>query len=290
MKAKFKSAKDFRKSLEARLQRHAKEKNIDLQRVRRQVAFDRLLARLFSDSNPPFFLKGGYAMELRLSSARATKDIDLTYLDRIQNTGELLPDLILNELQSLAAVDLGDFFSYTLGSPMFDLDNAPYGGSRFPVFSHIDGKLFVRFHLDVGGDFLVSNTEIQKTPDWLNFCGIPGQNVRIISVEQQIAEKIHAYTLPRKTKVNSRVKDLIDILLLMDMRQLDSNKLAFVLDKIFKNRNTHSLPTFLPTPPIEWSSPYAAMAEECGLDNNLTTAYRKLARIYPIIKEKVNEF
>jgi hypothetical protein len=43
----FKNAQDFRKSLELRLQKAAKEKGIDLQRIRRQVAFDRLLARFF---------------------------------------------------------------------------------------------------------------------------------------------------------------------------------------------------------------------------------------------------
>jgi hypothetical protein len=31
---------------------------IDLQRLRRQVSFDRLLARFFSEQNPPWLLKG----------------------------------------------------------------------------------------------------------------------------------------------------------------------------------------------------------------------------------------
>jgi len=51
--------------------------NLDIQRLRRQVAFDRLLARLFHENNPPWLLKGGYAMELRLKFARTTRDIDL---------------------------------------------------------------------------------------------------------------------------------------------------------------------------------------------------------------------
>jgi hypothetical protein len=44
----FKTATDFRKSLEARLQVISKKTNVDLQRLRRKVAFDRLLARIFS--------------------------------------------------------------------------------------------------------------------------------------------------------------------------------------------------------------------------------------------------
>lgn len=55
---KFNTAQDFRKSLEIRLQKMAKDKGIDLQRIRRKVAFDRLLARLFVKPDPQFFLKG----------------------------------------------------------------------------------------------------------------------------------------------------------------------------------------------------------------------------------------
>ena len=52
----YRNAFDFRKNLEARLQREAKETGIDLHRVKRRVAFDRLLARIFVHPNPPFFL------------------------------------------------------------------------------------------------------------------------------------------------------------------------------------------------------------------------------------------
>jgi hypothetical protein len=51
---------------------------INLNRLRRQVSFDRLLARLFREEPLPWALKGGYALELRFKSARSTVDIDLT--------------------------------------------------------------------------------------------------------------------------------------------------------------------------------------------------------------------
>lgn len=277
---KFKNAKDFRKTLEARLQREASETGVDLQRVRRQVAFDRLLARFFIHPESSFFLKGGYAMELRLSSARATRDIDLTYLQRVQKQEDSFAEHILNDLQKLAAADLGDFFSYELGSSQFDLDNALYGGARYPVSSFIDQKLFVRFHLDVGGDVLVSATETLMTPDWLKYCGISAPAVRMISIEQQFAEKIHAYTLPREGGRNSRVKDLVDVLLLMQMCMLDLDKSVFILRQVFKIRNTHSLPLQLPSPPIEWVTPYSVLAVECGIEKNMTLAFQEVASTY----------
>src|SRR5258708_3758943 len=91
MTTNFKSATDFRKSLEARLKNLATSDN--LQRLRRKVAFDRLLARLFTSEKQQFFLKGGYAMELRIKTARATKDIDLTSLKRVKGENELLSSL-----------------------------------------------------------------------------------------------------------------------------------------------------------------------------------------------------
>lgn len=70
MTTQFKSATDFRKSLEARLKACSARTGQDLQRLRRKVAFDRLLARIFQGNDKPrFLLKGGYAMELRLQKA-----------------------------------------------------------------------------------------------------------------------------------------------------------------------------------------------------------------------------
>jgi hypothetical protein len=118
------------------------------------------------------------------------------------------------------------------------------------------------------------------TPDWLNFCSIAAPSVKIISVEQQFAEKIHAYTLPRGDRLNSRVKDLIDILLLMRMRSLDFENLKANLQKVFKIRNTHVVPLQLPTPPLEWIEPYSALAEECGIEKNLSFAFQEIVSFF----------
>jgi hypothetical protein len=97
-------------------------------------------------------------------------------------------------------------------------------------------------------------------------------------VAQKFAEKIHAYTLPRGNKLNSRVKDLIDILLLMRMRALDLGKLDTNLRNVFKIRNTHVLPSQLPPP--KWIEPYATLAEECGLERNLSLAFQEIASFF----------
>ncbi|MGC1870861.1 MAG: nucleotidyl transferase AbiEii/AbiGii toxin family protein [Acidobacteriaceae bacterium] len=86
-KVKYATGAALRAALEERLKQITKTEGAELQRLRRQVAFDRFLARLFHGTNTQWVLKGGYAMELRFQVARATKDLDFTV-----RTG--LPDLL----------------------------------------------------------------------------------------------------------------------------------------------------------------------------------------------------
>lgn len=284
---KFKTATDFRKSLETRIQGIAAKTGQDLQSLRRKVAFDRLLARIFSGNNPTFYLKGGYAMELRVAEARVTKDIDLTCLQRATNANDLLSEIILDELQELATLDLSDFFSYQIGKAQLDLDNAPYGGSRYPVSALIDGKLFVRFQLDVGADVVVDEIEQIKGVDWLEFCGVKAPIIPTISIEQQLSEKLHAYSLPHGDRVNSRVKDFIDMVLLLNMREIKNEEFQKVLEKVFKARNTHPLPKFLEPPPKEWEIQFKEMAVECGIVPDMRSNFEKVSLFYnPVTKDQ----
>src|SRR5689334_19788899 len=73
----YATAGAFRTALEDRLKSASSVERTDISRLRRQVSFDRLLARLFSKITVPWVLKGGYALELRFKSARSTVDIDL---------------------------------------------------------------------------------------------------------------------------------------------------------------------------------------------------------------------
>jgi hypothetical protein len=85
---------EFLKCLETNLQTHSGKTGESIQRLRRKVAFDRLLARIITQEPSSFFLKGGYAMELRIANARATKDMDFTYFKRMKNTKEPLNEMI----------------------------------------------------------------------------------------------------------------------------------------------------------------------------------------------------
>ena len=85
----FKTGAAFRQALEQRLKTAAEERGVPLNTLRLKLTIERLLARLFAKPEPPWLLKGGYAMELRYRpNARTTKDVDLSIphvLERLIN-------------------------------------------------------------------------------------------------------------------------------------------------------------------------------------------------------------
>ncbi len=260
----------FRAALEERLKRESRDQGIDLQKLRRKVAFDRFLARLFREPDTGWVLKGGYAMELRFHTARATRDLDFTV--RFAQSGG--NDELLRHLQDTGATDAGDFFSYRIGEAMMDLDGAPYGGARYPVESMLGGRTFVKFHLDVGvGDVIIDPTEKATMRDWLGFAGIAPPEVPMIQREQQFAEKLHAYTLPRPEAPNSRVRDLVDMVLLIESGTLRPSRVTRAIEATFRRRGTHPTPDVLVPPPDTWTSPFARLAAECSLELSVTDAF-----------------
>ena len=269
----YTSPRALRQALEERLKTISRQEGTDFQRLCRQIAFDRLLARLVSEPMGDWILKGGYAMELRFVRARSTRDLDFTL--RVGNT-----ESALDHLQRAGAREIGDFFSFRVGEAMMDLDAAPYGGARYPVESRLDGRTFVKFHVDVGiGDVILEPFEILTTRDWLAFAEIPSPSITLIAREQQFAEKIHAYTAPRPS-LNSRVRDLVDLHLLIASGSLDVSLCAEALRRTFKRRNTHQLPKELVPPPADWARPFRVLAEECRIEIGYREAFDALLRFW----------
>jgi hypothetical protein len=212
-------------------------------------------------------------MELRFVTARSTRDLDFTL--RAGNT-----ESALDHLQRAGAREIGDFFSFRVGEAMMDLDAAPYGGARYPVESRLDGRTFVKFHVDVGiGDVILEPVEVMATRDWLAFAEIAAPSITMIAREQQFAEKIHAYTVPRPG-ANSRVRDLIDLHLLIASGSLDASLCAEALWRTFERRNTHELPKELVPPHADWDRPFRALAEECRIDIGYREAFDSLLRFW----------
>lgn len=275
MTKEYKTATAFRSALETRLRNIANAENIDIQKLRRQVTFDRLLSRLFQSCPDQLFLKGGYSMELRIQKARATKDIDLILkTGGVQNTDK---EEIHEKLLEAAKLQANDFFEFLIHQPTLDLEAVPYGGLRFPIEANLDGRLFVRFPIDVVISSLVLDP-IEKLDhrDWLGFAGIESKPYPTISKEQQFAEKLHAYTYPRYEEENSRVKDVIDMFLLIESVEIDESLLKQAIDEVFDYRGTHEVPSDLQDPPKNWGPRFQKLANECGIEKSLDEIMKKI--------------
>ena len=231
----------------------------DFGRKRQLLVFDRLLARIVQVLGDAATLKGGLVLEIRLDRARTTKDIDLRLMGS--------PDNVLAKLQEAARLDLGDFLTFEIGPdddrPEIQNDGMIYEGLRFRAECRLAGKVYgQRFGVDIGfGDPIIGEPEVVVAEDVLAFAGIAPPVLRIYPIETHIAEKLHAYTLPR-ARPNSRVKDLPDIALLASAQLIDAKRLRAALEQTFSFRKTHELPATLPEPPPTWLVPYAAMARE----------------------------
>jgi hypothetical protein len=239
-----------------------------------RVAFERLLARLFVQDDPPWLLKGGYALELRLEQrTRSTLDLDISVPDpdRLQLLAEARDDapythMVHEGLQRAAERDLNDGFVFLIGQPREERAGAPQGGVRCSVEARLAGRTFARFHLDVGlGDVVLGQPDWVEGNKLLDWASIPSAQVALYPVAQQFAEKIHTYTFPWQDRDNTRVKDLVDLVLLANSGLLEPDPVRRALRATFDTRHTHPLPAFLPEPPLAWAKPYVALAQELGL-------------------------
>ncbi|MFZ4577663.1 MAG: nucleotidyl transferase AbiEii/AbiGii toxin family protein [Myxococcota bacterium] len=253
----YPSAQAFKQALEQRLR--SRSAGGELGRTRQLLVFDRFLARVVAVLGEAVVLKGGLVLELRLDRARTTRDIDL----RVVGT----PDNLLMRLQEAGRRDLGDFLTYEVRPddehPEIQNDGVLYDGFRFRAVCKLAGKLYGEpFGVDAAfGDPMLGEPERILGDDILAFAGVAAPTLRVLPVETHIAEKLHAYTMPRK-RPNSRVKDLPDLALLATAKALDRRRLRAALEQTFAFRRTHALPASLPTPATSWTEPYAAMARE----------------------------
>lgn len=266
----------FKHALETRLRTSASN-GADFTRRRQLLVFDRFLARVAVVLGDAATLKGGLVLELRLERARTTKDVDLRL------TGS--PDGVSTKLQNAGRMNLSDFMTFEVNPdkdhPEIENDGLRYDGSRFRAVCMVAGKAYGQpFGVDVVfGDPIFGEPDVVVADDVLAFAGIPPPTLRLYPIETHIAEKLHAYTMPR-TRPNSRVKDLPDLALLATAQPIDARRVRAALEQTFAFRQTHPLPLALPAPLETWRIPYEAMARDDQLRWPTLEEVTKAARTF----------
>jgi len=260
----YASPQAFKDAIEHRL-RAKSNGGAQIVRHRQRFVFDRFLHRLQAALGDTFALKGGLVLELRLSQARSTKDVDLHLLGSI--------DEARRKILACARQNFDDFMTFEVSEAeeWDDLtnDGLAYEGKRFHAECRLAGKIYgMKFPVDIAvGDAVVETPETVFV-DWgLGIAGLTPACVRIYPVSAHLAEKIHAYTLPRHRE-NSRIKDLPDIALLAmtaAQRPFSVEVLRKAIADTFARRASHSIPNDLPLPPPSWLPDYPRWANEWNL-------------------------
>jgi len=220
-----------------------------------------------------WILKGGLALDFRLGDrARATIDMDLGRQD-----GEASADA---DLRAAQAADLGDYFTFEI-TRKAQLDDADVAGAvRYRVNVSLAARRFEGLVVDVGfTDPPVGKPDDIPGPDLLAFADVPPLRVPALPLLDHVAEKVHAYTrrYGPLERFSTRVKDLVDLVLLQSTSSFLASELRSALLRTFETRATHSLPPALPEPPPEWEAPYRRLAANLSIPAGQREGYRSAA-------------
>ncbi|WP_110208011.1 nucleotidyl transferase AbiEii/AbiGii toxin family protein [Nocardioides daejeonensis] len=267
----------LRDSINHRLANVAAERHVAPDRIHRHFAFQRILVRLSATEG--WVLKGGFALEVRLGlQARATKDLDLAVLDDLD--GAEVQDRLLDALD----VDADDGLTFQVSAPKaISPDEAGNPGWKFTVTSFLGGKVFAPLRLDVVARSAelagaVGTLEVHPPilPERLSSTTMPA-----VDVAQHAAEKFHAMARTYAgDRPSSRVKDLVDVVLLAEAGLVPNPDLSDRLRTVWQVRDGVPPPEQIPSFPASWEHDYAAMANELDLGIDYPTARSTAERIY----------
>jgi hypothetical protein len=266
--AHYATAAAIRAALDVHLLDEARRLGSDPNWIRRRFAFVRMLVRLVHRDPQAWVLKGGMAVELRRPGlARSTRDLDLVLRPGLVHDPASAAAVHRAVVEALLDDPDGDFLIFNARQPTRLRDDA-YGRPawRLPVECRLAGKSFANVKLDVvARSEEIGGTEQRQLPDVLGFAGIPTRSVCVTDLRQQYAEKLHALTRIYESGESTRVKDLVDLYLLVEDGVPADSALADRVGLVFDARRAHAVPGELPTPPVAWHDPFAVLAAEIGL-------------------------
>jgi predicted nucleotidyltransferase component of viral defense system len=232
-------SKDLAASVRARLLNKAKAEQSDFNGVLVRYALERLLYRLSRSAHADrFLLKGAMLFTLWYDMPhRPTRDVDLlgfgaSDLASIAQT--------FKEIASVVAEDGMRFDPESVTAEEIRKE-AGYAGVRVLISAELAGAR-VKAQVDIGFGDAVTPGPVQAVyPVMLE--DFPAPTLQAYPVYTVIAEKLHAIALLGMT--NSRLKDYLDLSVLLERETLDADILAKAIAGTFRRRGM-LVPAVLP--------------------------------------------
>jgi Domain of unknown function (DUF1814). len=125
----------------------------------------------------------------------------------------------------------------------------------------------------------IAETDRVSAPNSFAFAEIPGRQVETVSPAQHFAEKLHALTRDYGRE-NSRVRDLVDLALIIERADLAPAATFAAADRVFRARGTHEVPPSIPDPPPTWAIRYERLAIEVDIQAKSIAAAMTLLRTF----------
>ena len=259
----------LRRGLNHQIRNAAQRSGQPAQRIRRDFAHQRLLARVFSLDPDGWVLKGGVGLLVRLpEQARHSRDIDLVRQESVEDS--------VAALEAGARVDLRDGLAFDLGRPK------PGGRDAVvvPVEARLGATHFEGFTIDLlcGRPWpaAIERTTPQPVLELDYLTTLPP--FTLYPLAAQIADKVCAiHERHGPTAVPStRYRDLVDLVLIATSQPLDGDSVAAALASE-RDRRGLELPAAFDFPEPRWRDGYRAAGHDARLPDGLADPERARA-------------
>jgi hypothetical protein len=275
---RYSTPASFRRALTDRLKQATKESRWNLQQLQRQVAYDRLLERLYLVDDG-WIVKGATALLARDLGMRGSLDVDI-YREVAREVAEA-------DLRQAAALDVGDWFRFEIGTGSAIGNNAV----RLPVTAVIGATTWVAFHVDLVGTNLRMTGQPEQVPPLARgvIPQVKQRGYKAYPLVDHIADKVAAtYERYGDSRMPStRYRDLVDLVSISLGASVRADALRTALLSEFERRGQPIPEEFDIPDRALWVPGYGAEARRSLLKTGQTLD-EALAIVRPFIDPVLN--
>ena len=252
-----------RAKINALLRKEAKSQGASVNDLRKQYTFSLFLRRIFSVPDGQWLLLGGNALIIRTGGGRYTPNIDLARTEPFYSAATVQQELQLL-VDHQVSEDLFRFDIHHIEMRSHHVADYGYGTSaaRASVIAYLGVQEFDRFSLDI-----VQQRYLQTPAEWLPLRQVIHHEslddlpqVPVAPLESHLADKICAMYERHRGGPSTRMRDLADIVRIVQQLSFDAGTLQEKLTHE-RQRRQMTLPSSLRAPGTNWQTDFPKAAK-----------------------------